>query len=43
VANLALGQGVSREIPTLSEWGLVAMAVLLVAIAIPFLRRRRAA
>jgi len=43
VANLALGQGVSREIPTLSEWGLVAMAVLLVAVAIPFLRRRRAA
>ena len=44
VANVVTNSGtVSTAVPTLSEWGLVAMALLLLAVAVPFLRKRRAA
>jgi hypothetical protein len=44
VANVVLSAGVgSTAVPTLSEWALVALALSLIALAIPFLRKRRAA
>jgi hypothetical protein len=46
VANVVTNSGavtVDHTIPTLSEWSLVAMALLLLAVAVPFLRKRRAA
>jgi hypothetical protein len=40
VANLALGQGISKEIPTLSQWGLIGLILLLAVAATLVLRRR---
>jgi hypothetical protein len=43
IANILTSTGGSTAVPTLSEWSLIAMALLVVAIAVPFLRKRRAA